>query len=126
MKRDYDESEDAFQIRREKTELRRNNVMTLLTMAGVNRIELGYDGSGDSGNVNDPEFFDKEGGAVKHGLADIADILIDLAYAELPGGWEINEGSYGTLRFDLNKRTYEHEHNERIETVETTTDEGEF
>ena len=38
----------------------------------------------------------------------------------LPGGWEINEGSYGEILVDVRKQQVEHVHNERITDVNTT------
>ena len=38
------------------------------------------------------------------------------------GGWEINEGSYGTFKFDVLNRKIELEFNERVESVRSTSE----
>jgi hypothetical protein len=44
-------------------------------------------------------------------------------WALLPGGWEINEGSYGEIEIDTIKSKIKHEHNERIIETHTTHNE---
>lgn len=44
--------------------------------------------------------------------------LTEYAYDFLPGGWEINEGSFGDLQIDTKLCTVVCEHNHRIETSE--------
>ena len=39
----------------------------------------------------------------------------------LPGGWEINEGSFGTIVVDVVTKTVRMEHNERITEINSTT-----
>jgi len=58
---------------------------------------------------------------IKEGTAE--DLLEEVAYSMLEkthGGWEINEGSYGTFTFDFVNGNIELEYNERVETVNTT------
>jgi hypothetical protein len=50
---------------------------------------------------------------------EFEDTLFDL----LPGGWEINEGSYGEVEIDVLKSKVKHEHNERVVETNTTTNE---
>lgn len=38
----------------------------------------------------------------------------------LPGGWEINEGSFGAIVIDVLRRNIKREHNERIVEIDTT------
>ena len=45
--------------------------------------------------------------------------LEDIAYDYLPCGWEINEGSYGELVIHVEDGVIEHEHNTRVESIET-------
>ncbi|NBT75131.1 hypothetical protein EBZ80_24230 [bacterium] len=52
-------------------------------------------------------------------LAALRDACFDL----LPGGWEINEGSFGTIVVDVRRRKVRMEHNERIVEVATTNTE---
>jgi hypothetical protein len=51
----------------------------------------------------------------------MCDQLLDEAFSLLPGGWEINDGSYGTVIIDTAKETIEVEHNERYTEVRTET-----
>lgn len=58
---------------------------------------------------------------IKEGTVE--DLLEEVAYSMLEkkhGGWEINEGSYGTFTFDFVNGNIELEYNERVETVNTT------
>jgi len=53
-------------------------------------------------------------------LEEFSETLWDL----LPGGWEINEGSFGEIEIDTLKCKIKHQHNERI--METNTTENEW
>ena len=53
----------------------------------------------------------------------IREIIEEICYDKLGashGGWEINEGSYGTFHFDVAGRKVTLEYNERIEEVRTS------
>jgi len=54
---------------------------------------------------------------------NIREIVEEICYDKLGashGGWEINEGSYGTFTFDVSTRKVNLEYNERIEEVRTS------
>jgi len=54
---------------------------------------------------------------------NIREIIEEICYDKLGashGGWEINEGSYGTFYFDVSTRKVTLEYNERIEEVRTS------
>ena len=54
---------------------------------------------------------------------NVREILEEICYDKLGashGGWEINEGSYGTFYFDVSTRKVRLEYNERIEEVRTS------
>jgi hypothetical protein len=54
---------------------------------------------------------------------NIREIIEEVCYDKLGashGGWEINEGSYGTFFFDVAARKVSLEYNERIEEVRTS------
>lgn len=54
---------------------------------------------------------------------NIREIVEEICYDKLTashGGWEINEGSYGTFLFDIAARKVSLEYNERIEQVRTS------
>jgi len=53
----------------------------------------------------------------------VREIIEEICYDKLGashGGWEINEGSYGTFYFDVSTRKVRLEYNERIEEVRTS------
>jgi hypothetical protein len=54
---------------------------------------------------------------------NVREIIEEICYDKLGashGGWEINEGSYGTFHFDVAGRKVTLEYNERIEEVRTS------
>ena len=55
---------------------------------------------------------------------EMLDEFYDLLFRLLPGGWEINEGSYGDIEIDVAKSKIKLVHNERI--VETNTSRQEW
>lgn len=55
---------------------------------------------------------------------EMLDEFYDLLFRLLPGGWEINEGSYGDIEIDVAKSKIRLVHNERI--VETSTSRREW
>jgi len=67
------------------------------------KTKLFVDGKGKEGNVRE--------------------IIEEICYDKLGashGGWELNEGSYGTFYFDVSTRKVRLEYNERIEEVRTS------
>lgn len=92
---------------------------------GVTKLVATYDGYGDSGDFEDvslePDTLNLEDvlGAANTSRQSVIDALWPL----LPGGFEINEGSYGELVLDVETGKIHRTHNKRIETVETTEDE---
>lgn len=62
-------------------------------------VSIGYDGGGDSGSLSDEMIvYDQNGNQTNH---DIPEDIQDWCYNQLPGGWEIDEGSYGNFVFNL-------------------------
>jgi len=54
---------------------------------------------------------------------NVREIIEEVCYDKLGashGGWELNEGSYGTFHFDVSTRKVRLEYNERIEEVRTS------
>ena len=98
-----------------------------LASAGIAIVELGYDGMGDSGCVEQPDYFgldnqplaapeiDLEVEEIRRdtcvlvsAIKPICEALTDLAYESLAvhhPGWENNEGAFGTFRIDVNANT---------------------
>ncbi len=91
----------------------------------LTRIEVDYDGAGDSGSIEGIEFFSTKGGKemkVEVGEGEIRNAVEEFVYAQLEdrySGWEINDGSQGKVTIDVTngKATFEHEWNV-IETQE--------
>ena len=70
-----------------------------------------YDGSGDSGWVNDEVRCSKGRLKLNEQLEYICYDLLELYY----GGWEINEGSNGSIDFNFVDQTVELNHNQNVE-----------
>ena len=87
-------AEEARQ--RERIELR-----DLLRTKGVERVEAGYDGYGDSGNVNHVAVSPTDV-EVKELATRLADFIWAIAY-NLNPGFEIDDGGEGTLTWDIGK-----------------------
>ena len=73
----------------------------LLRTKGVERVEAGYDGYGDSGNVNHVAVSPTRV-EVKELDTRLADFIWAVAY-NLNPGFEIDDGGEGTLTWDLGK-----------------------
>ena len=79
---------------------------------GVSKIYVPYNGSGDSGSVENPEFYPKSDFSLNEQLTDF---LCDTTYSLLEKyhcGWEINDGSFGNLVIDCNTGQVTLEHND--------------
>ncbi len=94
----------------------RRELVQQLQRLGVETVTAEYDGSGDSGQIDVPEF-----GAVKVPDA-LATAVQDLFYdvlGDLYAGWEVNEGSFGEFEWDVKQNRINLVHNARIESCET-------
>jgi hypothetical protein len=105
------EQQQADKKKQTKTEMYKALAATAIT-----KIEVEYDGSGDSGEVNSIVLLTDDGEEVSNEI--IHDLVSDYIYAHLPGGWEINSGSYGTATIDVRKEKAHFDHNDRFETCE--------
>ena len=124
-----------------------DTVSTLRTMlaelkaAGfTGTIEFVYNGCGDSGDIEEPKIEPQMLGAL-HGLGYALDYsssgysyddssgaytrstpsrecVLSCIGELLPGGWEINEGSSGTVRLDIDTGTITVHHSENVMTTE--------
>jgi hypothetical protein len=74
-------------------------------------VELNYDGSGDSGWVNDNVYSEKGHKYLTNELENIAYEVLELFHA----GWEINEGSRGDMNFNFENQTVTIAHYQNIE-----------
>jgi hypothetical protein len=97
---------------------------------GVKKIRVTYEGSGDSGAIEDVDYYDKEDDehyCIQLGITDSQhDDIQNLAYPMLDGieDWYNNEGGYGSIYIDLDEFTYNIENNIRVTEVETYSHNG--
>lgn len=74
-------------------------------------VRLTYDGSGDSGYIEDY-------GQTQHGTQRVNNDLESIAYEAIEiyhSGWEINEGSSGSLLFDFENQEFKIVHFQNVE-----------
>jgi hypothetical protein len=100
-----------------------------LKVAGVARVDIYYDGCGDSGQIEDVRYFDEQRKWIKSPprLTITEDALRELFYDLLEtrhAGWENNDGAFGEFEWDLIADTLKHSHSERYVECETTEHEG--
>ena len=117
-------------------------VFAALAEAGIHRVTIEYDGSGDSGQIEDvaawnaaneriPFPSDRKITLVSENPVDpLPEQNFEAAvehlcwdYLEIYYGWENNDGAFGTFVFDVAARTVTLEHNERYTEVNTTSHE---
>lgn len=110
--------------REDEAKSRRSVLLPKLRAAGVTELVTTYDGCGDSGNVEDvriePETAAPATNAFDH---EITDFVWVFAYA-LHTGFEINEGGYGELRWNVAEDLIDLDHSDRVTTTEDTFHEG--
>ena len=100
-----------------------------LKAAGVARVDIYYDGCGDSGQIEGVRYFDAQRKWIKSSplLSISEDVLRELFYDLLEtrhAGWENNDGAFGEFEWDLNADTLKHSHSERYVECETTEHDG--
>lgn len=95
-------------------------VRKALARLGVHTVTIVYEGYGDSGCIEKIVFEPQP----KKLTRNIPARIEKAAYQLLPEGWEINEGSSGTLTIDIRSGKIEREHSWRVEAFET--EEAEF
>ena len=100
-----------------------------LKNAGVARVEIEYDGCGDSGQIEGITYLDREGRAI-HPIGQIdftEEAILDLFYDLLEvrhRGWENNDGACGEFVWDLLADALTHTHSYRYTEYETEEHEG--
>ncbi len=98
-----------------KSELRRT-----VGLSELDRVEVTYDGSGDDGHICGAQGYDSNGREVV--LSDSLRLAVEnYTYHILPSGWEINEGSHGTLIINIKKKSASLSHFQRVESEESHT-----
>jgi hypothetical protein len=126
-------------------ELNKAIVFDALTAAGITRITVEFDGEGDSGQINGVTAYAGEAptkllstSLTLHVATQNADnptitetslpsAIEDLCYdylSQCHGGWQDNDGAYGTFEFDVSKRSIHLDFNERF--TDTTNSSHDF
>jgi hypothetical protein len=83
---------------RKESEARFRTACEVLRRLGVHTVEVEYDGIGDEGFIQKVHYQPEPSAGIPEGLQNHIE---DFAYHQLPDGWEINEGSYGTMRINV-------------------------
>ncbi|WP_171182071.1 DUF6878 family protein [Ruegeria sp. HKCCD8929] len=105
--------------RERKDELagKRTALLPKLRKLGIEQIEATYDGYGDSGNIEDvilfPEGVRGDAALEANQLEGLEDFLWAVAY-NLNPGFEINDGAYGEISWDLRTDRIDVSHSERF------------
>jgi hypothetical protein len=115
-----------------------------LAEAGIHRVTVEYDGSGDSGQIENVEAWDAGNERMplltepkvqlvsenpdyprpaQNLEAAIESLAWDYLDLDIYYGWENNDGAFGTFVFDVPARSIALEHNERYTEVNTTSHE---
>ena len=110
-----------------------------LAAAGITSVLVHFDGSGDSGQIEDIDATAGDQSAeipngnimiaqvrwgepnIQRTTLPVRDAIESLAYDFLEqthGGWENNEGAYGEFTFNVAERTIALDFNQRVETSE--------
>ncbi|WP_426422548.1 DUF6878 family protein [Bradyrhizobium genosp. A] len=108
----------------------------VLDAAGITRVVIEFDGSGDSGQIERITALTGDkltdlpegqielarvlwgGSEIERATTPIRDAIEQLAYdclEETHGGWENNEGAYGEFTFDVASRIVTLDYNQRVE-----------
>ncbi|WP_323764044.1 DUF6878 family protein [Marinovum sp.] len=140
----------ALQARQAKRDARiaalrpanRDRLFDALTTAGITHVTIGFDGYGDSGQIESisayadgtEEAFPEtqvafaaltwDAPEVEMRALSLEDAVEQLAYdflSDTHGSWENNDGAYGEFCFDASARTIHLEFNERFTSSELTT-----
>ena len=101
----------------------KDKAFSLLAPLGVKRLLVHYDGSGDEGAIDEMVCRD-HADAVIELPARIREEVEDLVCESLPCGWEINEGSYGSVEFDIATKKAKFWHAQRVVEIAESEWEG--
>lgn len=135
--RDFDEKQRAYKTLSESIHAANSDALfPVLAAAGITSILVRFDGSGDSGQIEEIDILAGEKpvsfpdgqvsiqraywGSSEPELTEcsVNDAVETLVYAfleETHGGWENNEGAYGEFTFNVAERTITLDYNERYE-----------
>jgi len=92
----------------------RSEILPALRQLQITNIEAAYSGCGDSGAIDGVQFRDSQGIRIERATIPEAlkESLEDTLYEFLPAGFEINDGSQGTLTVDVQAGTVKLDHQE--------------
>ncbi|WP_289084244.1 DUF6878 family protein [uncultured Sulfitobacter sp.] len=107
----------------EERVITRTALLTELRALGVTKIEVQYEGYGDSGNVEDVSVTPDTITLSEEMRRRVEDFGWDFAYALSPG-FENNEGGYGELTWALETDKIDVSHSNRYIEANTTEHEG--
>ena len=96
---------------RELTKLTNEDFLNEMKEIYGSYVKLRYDGSGDSGWIDDNVDSEKESKLSTPQLENIAYEALEMFHA----GWEINEGSSGSMTFNFENQTFIIDHYYNIE-----------
>ena len=125
-------SDSLAQYERERLENVRRHLPEAgrqLQAAGIDSVQILYDGCGDSGCIESITYTDGQGSTVdpagKLAMTEeqLMDLFYDLTQARHPG-WENNDGAYGEFHWNLKDDALKHTHNDRFTDYDTTEHEG--
>jgi len=117
----YHQSEQA-RLERAKAKLRAE-VLPALRNHRVANVEAAYSGYGDSGAIDGTQFRDAAGQRVDRTSLppDMIEQLENCVYEFLPAGFEINDGSQGTLTIDVQTAKFTIQHQENYTETRDST-----
>lgn len=119
----YAQMLEAQQCAAEQRVVTRAALLTELCALGVTKIEVQYEGYGDSGNVEDVVVAPDTVTLTDELRRRVEDFGWDFAYALSPG-FENNEGGYGELIWALEADKIDVSHSNRYIETDTTEHEG--
>lgn len=107
--------------------------LTRLQLDGIHQVRLHYDGSGDSGAIDQVEWLTEDEQPIPYPqpadvYSSIKEALEEKAYSILESlsDWYNNDGGYGTMIIHVSTGQYEVDHNIRIMEIDHESDEGNF
>ena len=92
---------------------RKAETLARLAALGVARVEVEYNGYGDEGVIEGVTAFGADDAQAEL-PQEVADAIVKLVYETLPCGWEIDDGSYGLVEFDVRDWVVRYCHSRRV------------
>ncbi len=102
-------------------------VLAKLKDMNVEKVEVVYDGSGDSGSIEEVAYTDSKGDSVMGVPQEVTDHIENLCYdylLEQVGDWVNDDGGHGVVAIDVNEGSYEIRSHIREMIVHSSTYDG--